>query len=153
MTIYMIFYLFRRIKESFERIHYSDDIYLYEDLGKTVKLNIDDYFIDYTKIDNFSNQFLEKFDKPTKEIYVLCSVIADSYINDVKIKILRLLNVNKNGELELPLDNLMFFPVVLETLKSITINIVDNNFEPVQFEPGSANIILCFVSKNGARHI
>ena len=140
-------------KRIFQRIHYSDDKYLYEDLGKTNKMNIDDYFIDYTKIDNFSNQFLEKFDKPTNEIYVLCSVIADSYINDAKVKILRLLNVNINGELELPLDNLMFFPVIMKTLKSISIEIVDTNFEPVQFQPGSANIVLCFVAKYGARYI
>lgn len=135
------------------KIHGSDKNYLYKDHLKKSKINVGDYFVDFSRHEEIFAQVHQTFHKSIYEIYVLCNIVIDSYINNLKFQFLRQLNVNIDGEPVSRLDKLMFFPVIIKTIKSITIEIVDLNFSPTKFQTGSAIIVICFQENNGSRYI
>ena len=78
------------------------------------------------------------------EIFVMCDIIKESYINDVKKQYLQKTYCQLNKEATIDFEPLIYIPVSFNEINQIHIRIVDKFGEDILFEDGRIVVILLF---------
>lgn len=80
-------------------------------------------------------------------VIVLSDIIGESHINGNRKRILKLFYSDDKGNFEKFSKDIQFFPVIRKTIKHIQIEIVDLDWQPIQFKNGPVNVVLYFRRK------
>lgn len=99
------------------------------------------FFIDYSNINYrfYAGAIVEKYN-----VYILCNITSESYINFNKTNILRYCSFDTNGQLYNELVPIIYNHLAYNYITQISIEFVDENFIPVKFLNGYACIVLHF---------
>ena len=78
------------------------------------------------------------------DLYIMCDIINDSYINNVKFRYMKYCHCDSSGKLLTKFHPLLYFPVKTNEINTINLELVDRNFKEIIFKKGSVIIILKF---------
>lgn len=102
------------------------------------------HFKDQSINENFRGNYLNVPQALIRDhiIVILSDMIGESHINGNKKRILKILNSDDDGNIRNVSRNIQFFPVIRKTIKNIQIEIVDLNWENIQFKNGPVNLVM-----------
>ena len=158
---YIIFFKFDKDLEEILKIPHKyrlpDVIY---DRDKWGALKNDDYVLERNNKDNitinidqtFSREYnlidWTKFEKQGEyDIIIFCDIIKESFTNSDQRKILRSIRCDNSGQIISNLKNIIYHSVPFESIKQISVEIVNQSFKPIEFSPGNSIIVLKFLKK------
>ena len=80
-------------------------------------------------------------------LYLCCNICEESYVNNIRLPVLRYLNRNSNGLINKGIDHVIWLRVMRPNISSIRLYIADENGEIVSVEGNKLNCTLLFVPK------
>ena len=80
-------------------------------------------------------------------LYLCCDICEESYVNNIRLPVLRYLNRNSNGLINKGIDHVIWLRVMRPNISSIRLYIADENGEIVSVEGNKLNCTLLFVPK------
>ena len=80
------------------------------------------------------------------DFFILCNIITDSYINNVKYKFLKYGHCDSNGRLFMNFKTLQYFPIISYEINEINFRILDKNLNELYFQNGTLIIVLKIIS-------
>ena len=118
--------------------HYWSYKYDFTDLGRYTETTL-------LSIGTFNDIKLKQiFSKKKLDLYILCDIINNSYVNDEKRRILRYSHIDCKGETVIKFDPLIYIPVICDEFDSLNIEILDEKFNNFKFKEGNIIVTLLF---------
>ena len=81
----------------------------------------------------------------TDNLYLCCDICEESYVNNIKMPVLRYISRNRNGLVNKPIDHVIWLRVMRPNISSIRLYISDEHGKIVSVEDNFLNCTLLFV--------
>ena len=83
--------------------------------------------------------------KNKKSLYLCCNICEESYVGNLKIPVIRMINRTKNGTVNKPINKIIWLKVTRPQINSIHLYISDENGEIASVSDCKLNCTLLFI--------
>lgn len=80
-------------------------------------------------------------------LFLCCDICEESYVNGIRLPVLRYLSRNSNGVINKQIDHVIWLRVMRPTISSIRLYIADESGQIVSVEGNKLNCTLLFIPK------
>lgn len=80
-------------------------------------------------------------------LFLCCDICEESYVNNIRLPILRYINRNSNGVINKSIDHVIWLRVMRPNISSIRLYIADEHGQIVSVDGNKLNCTLLFIPK------